>query len=142
MVMLEDAQHAYSRRAELASLAATGSGPDRIADGLSEDPHLAAAVDSMLDRSGGWRLTRARPRRRGDPVLAADEPVALQALLDELDVELGFRLPPREQALLRQSPPQHLRELTDAIFAAVGLDASLFPHLRRQVRQRAARRLQ
>jgi hypothetical protein len=64
---------------------------------------------------------------------ADDRTVAVQRLLDELCVELGFCLRSRERTQLLQSPPTDPDEFTDAVFAAEGMDPRLFPQLRSQV---------
>lgn len=62
---------------------------------------------------------------------------ATEQLLDRLCTELGFCLPPAEQARLAASPPASVRAFTDAIFIAEGLDPQLADkHLWRQVRDR------
>ncbi len=59
-------------------------------------------------------------------------------LLDELCVELGFCLPPDEQARLQNKPPKDIDAFTDAVFRAEGLDPLADRQLRRQVRARVA----
>jgi hypothetical protein len=70
-----------------------------------------------------------------------DRESAVQQLLDELCVGLGFCLPPDEQRRLRESPPLDVDSFTDAVFEAEGLDAGLDGRLRRQVRERVDRRM-
>ena len=61
----------------------------------------------------------------------------IEALLDKLCVELGFCLPPAEEARLVSSPPTSVKAFTDAVFMAEGLDPQLADkHLWRQVRDR------
>jgi hypothetical protein len=50
---------------------------------------------------------------------------AIQRLLDELCVDLGFCLPPWEQTKLSNSPPPSIDAFADAVFLAEGLA----PHL-------------
>ena len=58
----------------------------------------------------------------------------LHQLLDRLCVQLGFCLPPAEQARLAQDPPGSAEEFTAAVFAAEGLDPGTADrHLYRQV---------
>jgi hypothetical protein len=60
---------------------------------------------------------------------------AVQRLLDELCVRLGFCLPPDAQERLVRDPPADATAFTDAVLAAEGLDPSLAPRaLYRQVR--------
>ena len=94
------------------------------------------SVDVIIDQSRGWRfgLPDGRASRHRSRVRAADDrTVAVQRLLDELCVELGFCLPSREQARLLQSPPTDPDEFTNAVFAAEGMDPHLFPDLRSEV---------
>ena len=94
------------------------------------------SVDVIIDQSHGWRfgLPDGRASRHRSRVRAADDrTVAVQRLLDELCVELGFCLPSREQARLLQSPPTDPDEFTNAVFAAEGMDPHLFPDLRSEV---------
>jgi hypothetical protein len=59
----------------------------------------------------------------------------LQLLLDRLCVQLGFCLPPDDQARLTEHPPASADAYTDAVFTAEGLDpATADRHLYRQVR--------
>lgn len=132
MVMLEHPQHLYQ------------SGPDstdRPMPVTTEDPAFAAAVDALLERSGGWRLTRIRRRHRHADVGDGDDAVALQALLDELSDELGVVVPPRQQARLMHMRHHDVAQLTDALFRAAGMDPRLFPTLRKQITERVARHL-
>lgn len=60
-----------------------------------------------------------------------------QVLLDCLCSELGFCLAHEQYAGLVASPPTSVREFTDAVFLAEGLDPQLVDkHLWRQVRDR------
>lgn len=59
-------------------------------------------------------------------------------LLGELCVELGFCLPPDEQARLQNEPPEDIDAFMDAVFRAEGLDPLADRQLRRQVRARVA----
>jgi hypothetical protein len=97
------------------------------------------AVDTLLDRAGGWRFGFSH--RRGPVRMAGEDgrAIAVQRLLDELSADLSFCLPPREQARLRQWPMLDAGAFTDAVFVAVGMDPRLFPHLRGQVRARVER---
>jgi len=63
----------------------------------------------------------------------------VERLLSELCVELGFCLPPLEQARLQNSPPQDVDAFTDAVFLAEGLNPQYEKQLRRQVRDRVAK---
>jgi hypothetical protein len=98
------------------------------------------AVDVMIDQGGGWRFGAPAhghsPRHRGPMIAADDRTIAVQRLLDDLCGELGLCLPSRARARLLQSPPMNPDELTDAVFAAAGLDPRLFSHLRGQVHAR------
>jgi len=67
---------------------------------------------------------------------ADDRAIAVQRLLDELCAEVGFYLPTREQARLRQWPRFDADAFTDAVFDAEGMDPRLYPHLRSQVQAR------
>ncbi len=60
-------------------------------------------------------------------------------LLSELCVDLGFCLPPDDQARLRDAPPSTIDAFTDAVFFAEGMDPLVHPELRRQVRDRVTR---
>jgi hypothetical protein len=56
-------------------------------------------------------------------------------LLEALCVKLGFCLPPEERRRLQNEPPGDVKEFTDAVFAAEGLNPDLADrHLYRQVR--------
>ncbi|MBG6092026.1 hypothetical protein [Actinomadura viridis] len=61
------------------------------------------------------------------------------SLLHELCVDLGFCLPPDDQAALRASPPPDVDAFTEAVYRAEGLDPSDDRDLWRQVRERVAR---
>jgi hypothetical protein len=64
-------------------------------------------------------------------------------LLERLCTELGFCLPPAECARLLASPPTNVRDFTNAVFAAEGLNPELADkHLWRQVRDRIAEHFQ
>ena len=60
----------------------------------------------------------------------------IQPLLDELCVDLGFCLPPADQANLRQAPPVDVDQFTDAVLVAEGLPPDGHKDLRSQVRER------
>ncbi|HUB40547.1 MAG TPA: hypothetical protein VMA72_17000 [Streptosporangiaceae bacterium] len=62
-------------------------------------------------------------------------------LLRELCVEMGFCLPAAVQGELASSPPRDVDAFTDAVFAAEGLDPSLYKHLRLSVRAKVERRI-
>ena len=63
------------------------------------------------------------------------QPAELRRLLDRLCAQLGFCLPPDEQARLAEHPPDSVDAFADALFAAEGLDpATADRHLYRQVR--------
>jgi len=63
----------------------------------------------------------------------------VEALLYELCVELGFCLPPGEQARLRESPPTNVNAFTDAVIRAEGIDpADIQLRMRRDIRSRVA----
>jgi len=65
------------------------------------------------------------------------QPAELHRLLDHLCVQLGFCLPPDEQARLAEHPPDSADAFTDAVFEAEGLDpATADRHLYRQVRNK------
>jgi len=69
-----------------------------------------------------------------------DTATKMQRLLSELCVDLGFCLPPSEQARLAVEKPLSADELTDAIFVAEGLDPTLAKRtLWKQVRDRVVR---
>jgi hypothetical protein len=70
-----------------------------------------------------------------------DREIAVQQLLDELCVKLGFCLPPDTQRRLRESPPLDVDSFTDAVFEAEGLDPVLDGRLRGQVRERVDRQM-
>jgi hypothetical protein len=66
--------------------------------------------------------------------------VDLARLLDDLCVDLGFCLPPRERERLLTSPPATVDAFTDAVFVAEGMNPELADrHLWRQVRSRVAK---
>lgn len=65
--------------------------------------------------------------------------VGIQPLLDELCVDLGFCLPPAEQAHLRQAPLVDVEQFTNAVFVAEGLSPDEHKDLRSQVRERVER---
>jgi len=71
--------------------------------------------------------------------LAEGSGVDVQPLLDELCVDLGFCLPPAEQAKLCQAPPAGVDQFTDAVFDAEGLRPDDHKDLRRRVRERVHR---
>jgi len=113
--------------------------PASPANTAARDVAFDNSVDVIIDQSRGWRfgLPDGRARRHHGRVHAADDrTVAVQRLLDELCVELGFSLPSRTRNQLLQWQPTDPDEFTDAIFAAQGLDPRLFPHLRSQVSAR------
>lgn len=63
----------------------------------------------------------------------------VETLLYELCVELGFCLPPDEQARLRESPPTNVDAFTDAVIRAEGIDpADIQLRMRRDIRSRVA----
>ena len=69
--------------------------------------------------------------RRGNPVLTERE---VRLLLQRLCADLGFCVPPAIQQQFVEHPPSTVREFTDAVFVAEGLDPSAAPrHLYRQV---------
>ena len=51
-----------------------------------------------------------------------DPALAVQRLLDDLCVKLGFCLPPAERQRLEEDPPANVDAFTDAVLAAEGLD--------------------
>ena len=57
-------------------------------------------------------------------------------LLEELCVELGFCLPPDEQARIQEEPESDIDAFTDDVIRSEGLDpyADISSHLRRNVR--------
>jgi hypothetical protein len=59
----------------------------------------------------------------------------MTAQVDELCLNLGFCLPPREQQRLRESPPLNIEAFTDAVFAAERLNSFYPATLRRQMRE-------
>ena len=66
-----------------------------------------------------------------------------ELLLEQLCTDLGFCLPPAECARLLALPPTGVRDFTNAILAAEGMDPELADkHLSRQVRDRIARHFQ
>jgi hypothetical protein len=58
----------------------------------------------------------------------------VDALLRTLCVDLGFCLPPDDHARLVSEPPSDIDVFTDEVFAVEGMDVSLHPRLRDQVR--------
>ncbi len=95
------------------------------------------AVDALLDRARGWRFGGFTHGRGPVRMAGADDrAIAVQRLLDELCAEVGFYLPTREQARLRQWPRFDADAFTDAVFDAEGMDPRLYPHLRSQVQAR------
>ena len=74
-----------------------------------------------------------------DPIGPQGTQVDVEWLLHELCVDLGFCLPPAEQARMRDVPLGDVDGFTDAVFAAEGLDPRLYRDLRQQVRERVAR---
>lgn len=68
------------------------------------------------------------------------KPSEVESLLSALCVELGFCLPPAENARLTSNPPTNVLEFTRAVFRAEGLEIELADlHLVRQVRERVAK---
>jgi hypothetical protein len=66
-------------------------------------------------------------------------PTEVKKLLSELCVELGFCLPPEDQARFEEGPPENVENFTDAVFIAEGLDPKTADKLLyRQVRDRVA----
>jgi hypothetical protein len=60
---------------------------------------------------------------------------AMEAMMYELCVGLGFCLAPDDEQLLRESPPEDIDAFTDAVLVAEGMDPLLADkHLRLQVR--------
>ena len=55
-------------------------------------------------------------------------------LLYDLCVDLGFCLPPDDIRRLVESPPAGVDAFTDAVFEAEGMDPTIHPDLRSQVR--------
>lgn len=106
-----------------------------------------SALDKAVEPtvSQAWPLDAFAPRgagrHRGRAIGEGDRAIEVQRLLDDLSMELGFRLPPQAQADLRLAAPRDPDEFTDAVFGADGLDSRQFPHLRRQVRARVQNRL-
>jgi hypothetical protein len=100
--------------------------------------HLDTAVDTMIEAANGWRYDGATLRHPTSLVGLSDRAVAVQGLLDELDDDLGLRLPAWEQARLRDAPLLNPDGLTDAVLAAEGLAPDLVPSVRDQVRNRVA----
>lgn len=72
-----------------------------------------------------------------DTTLASE----IRALLDNLCVANGFCLPAEAREELINTPPEDVDAFTDAVFAAEGLDASLYKQLRRAVRDKIDRRI-
>lgn len=105
---------------------------------LDDRAAFDTAVDALLDRGFPLsEITHGRGTRHpGRMADADDRAIAVQRLLDELCADLGFCLPTREQARLRQWPHLDPDALTDAIFVAEGMDPRLYQHLRRQVQAR------
>lgn len=64
----------------------------------------------------------------------------VERLLDQLCTELGFCLPPSEYARLQSLLPLSIDAFTDQVFIAEGLEPQVKTELRRQVRERVARR--
>lgn len=54
-------------------------------------------------------------------------------LLYHLCVDLGFCLPAADQERIKEDPPRTVDSFTDAVFAAEGMDHTLYPNLRKQV---------
>ena len=65
----------------------------------------------------------------------------VQALLQELCVDLGFCLPENGKRRLEDDPPPDVDAFTDAVFLEEGMDptAPRNRHLRSQVRERVRR---
>jgi len=121
----------------------TAKGSDQLEKALDQTD-FDIAVDALLDAGRGW-VFGAPPHRGGrhhGRVAGADaRAIAVQRLLDELCDDLGFCLPPREQARLRQAPPLDPDAFTDAVFVADEMDPRIYEHLRREVKARVDRRL-
>lgn len=65
------------------------------------------------------------------------------SLLSKLCIELGFCLPPEEDAKLVESPPDTIDAFTDAVFLAEGLQPEYAErHLYKQVRAKIAEAFQ
>ena len=67
--------------------------------------------------------------------------IEVQQLLDELCIDFGLCLPPREQQRLREAPPLEVDAFTDAVLTAEGMDPLLDRRLRKQARERVLRRI-
>jgi hypothetical protein len=66
-----------------------------------------------------------------------------ESLLSKLCIELGFCLPPEDDARLIESPPDTVEAFTDAVFIAEGLNPEYAErHLYRQVRDKVAEAFQ
>jgi hypothetical protein len=64
----------------------------------------------------------------------------VERLLDQLCTDLGFCLPPNEYARLQSLLPLSIDAFIDQVFMAEGLEPQVKTELRRQVRERVARR--
>lgn len=94
----------------------------------------------MTDRAlGGEQVKHSHDNwlMEDDTTLASE----IRALLDELCVENGFCLPAQTREELINAPPEDVDAFTYAVFAAEGLDASLYKQLRRAVRDKIDRRI-
>jgi hypothetical protein len=113
-----------------------------LSEWLEDDGRKAqfnTAIDALIDEARGWKLGSYAVAAHTGRVPDADGgAIAVQRLLDELCVDLGFCLPQREQARLRDWVPSDVDGFTDAVFAAEGMDPGIYGQLRRQVRARVA----
>lgn len=133
----------------------------RWSEGASVDPEIRAAVGGALDNLLDYPHDRdselethlgisrsqleevftrwldvSGPCSSRAPMLSEKE---VDVLLTELCVQLGFCLPPADCTRLREKPQADVREFTDAVFAAEGMDPSTADRrLYRQVRDMIA----
>ncbi len=64
----------------------------------------------------------------------------MERLLDQLCTDLGFCLPAGQYERLQQMLPMSIDAFTDAVFQAEGMEPQIKTELRKQVRERVAKR--
>jgi hypothetical protein len=110
--------------------------PDELTD-LDGLAHTAADPDAVLS---GFAVA-GETRHAVGVGHRFDLGSAVEQLLGELCIGLGFCLPPDEIRQLCESPPKTVDSFTDAVFDAEGMGDMSYTDLRRQVREVVARHM-